>query len=341
MDDFKDKTILITGGTGSFGNKLARKLIKNSQFKKIVIASRDEKKQHEMRLELGDEKLEYKIADVRDRERINEVMRGIDYVFHSAALKHVPACEYDPYEAVKTNIIGSNNVFSAAVENRVKRVLALSTDKSVYPINAMGISKAMMERLVMSFGRSNENTIFNVVRYGNVICSRGSVIPLFLKNLSMGLPILVTDKTMTRFLLSLDQAVELVEYALRNGENGEIFVKKAPAANIITILKACTKLLNKTEKPFKLIGIREGEKIHEVLINSEEFNRTKDEGEFYKINSSAKKSYFEFLDHGKEKLKKESYTSELTTQLNENEVLEILKRNNDIKLFLNSLNKNG
>ena len=157
------------------------------------------KKQHEM-IRTWDEKLEYKIAVVRDRERINEVMRGIEYVIHSAALKHVPACEYDPYEAVKTNIIGSNNVFSAAVDNRVKRVLALSTDKSVYPINAMGISKAMMERLVMSFGRSNENTIFNVVRYGNVICSRGSVIPLFLKNLSMGLPILVTDKTMTVLL---------------------------------------------------------------------------------------------------------------------------------------------
>ena len=338
MSNLKNKTILITGGTGSFGKTFARKLIKENSCKKIIIASRDEKKQHEMRLDLGDEIIDYKIADVRDRDRISELMRGVNFVFHAAALKHVPSCEYDPFEAVKTNIIGSQNVFSTAIENDIERVVALSTDKSVYPINAMGISKAMMERLVMSFGRNSNSTIFNVVRYGNVICSRGSVIPLFLNNLAKRLPILITNEKMTRFLLSLEEAVNLVEYALNNGNNGDVFVRKAPASNIIVLLNACKKLINIEEVKHQLIGIREGEKIHEVLINSEEFTRSFDQGDFYKISSSAKNSYFDFFDNGKKGIN-DSYTSENTLQLNEDEVFDILSKNKEVQKILNELIK--
>ena len=334
MKLFKDKTILITGGTGSFGKKFAHKLILEGNFKKLIIASRDEKKQHDMRLTLGDKNIVYKIANVRDKDRINNIMKNVDLVFHAAALKHVPSCEYDPFEAVKTNIIGSNNVLTSALENNVERVVCLSTDKAVYPINAMGISKAMMERLIMSMGRETNNTIFNVVRYGNVISSRGSVIPLFLDRLLKKEEILITDKRMTRFLLSLNEAVELVEYALTYGLNGDIFVRKAPAASIMTILEACRILTSNNDNEFKTIGIREGEKLNEVLIAQEEFNRAEDQGDFYKISSSAKRSYFKFFKEGNSPTKDFIYASNTTNQLNVEQVLDLLKNNYEVNQIL-------
>lgn len=337
MFSLKDKTILITGGTGSFGNKVAKRLLEENNIKHIVIASRDEKKQHEMRLKLGDEKLSYKLADIRDERRINEVMKGIDLVFHAAALKYVPSCEYDPYEAVKTNIIGSNNVFQAAINNSIEKVVALSTDKSVYPINTMGISKAMMERLVMGYSRNKSNTVFCAVRYGNVMCSRGSVIPLFLKNLLKRKPILITEGIMTRFLLSLEDAVDLVEHALNFGENGEILVRKAPACKVIDLLEAIKNILGIENFEVQEIGIREGEKMHETLVASEEFLRAKDENSYYKISSSAKKSYFEFIDTGINSSKPLAYTSENTTQLDLKEIMDLLNRNKEFNEILREI----
>ena len=334
MYSLKEKVILITGGTGSFGNKVAKRLLEEDNIKHIVIASRDEKKQHEMRLKLGDSKISYKLADIRDQSRINEIMQGIDLVFHAAALKYVPSCEYDPYEAVKTNIIGSNNVFQAAINNSIEKVVALSTDKSVYPINTMGISKAMMERLIMGFSRNNSDTTFCAVRYGNVMCSRGSVIPLFIKNLLEKKPLLITERNMTRFLLSLDDAVDLVEYALNYAENGEILVRKAPASKVIDLLNAIKEILGIEENQLKEIGIREGEKMHETLIASEEFFRAKDEKSYYKISSSAKKSYFEFLDFGNNLDKRNSYTSENTTQLNVKQIVGLLQSNKEFNEIL-------
>ncbi len=339
MISLKGKTILITGGTGSFGYKVAKRLLEDNKIKQIFIASRDEKKQHEMRLKLGDSKISYKLADVRDQSRINEIMQGIDLVFHAAALKYVPSCEYDPYEAVKTNIIGSHNVFQAACNNSVEKVVALSTDKSVYPINTMGISKAMMERLVMGFSRNKSSTTFCAVRYGNVMCSRGSVIPLFVKNLLQKKPLLITERKMTRFLLSLDDAVDLVDYALNHGENGEILVKKAPASTVINLLNAIIKILNIEDHDLKEIGIREGEKFHETLIASEELCRAKDEKDYYKITSSAKKSYFEFLDSGINSNKNVPYTSENTIQLDVEQIVKLLEKNNEFNELLNEFRK--
>ena len=276
-----NKTILITGGTGSFGNKVAEFLEKQDPAK-IIIYSRDEKKQYEMQREKPD--YHYIIGDIRDKERLYSAMKGIDYVFHAAALKHVPACENYPYEAVKTNIIGSHNLCEAAIENNVDTVVALSTDKAVKPVNSMGISKSMMEKIVCSQNQKPISTKFACVRYGNVMGSRGSVIPLFKKLIKQGLPLTITVPEMTRFMMTLDESVELVLHALTNAKGGEIFVKKAPAATILNLAKTMIKKYGDgNTDDIKIVGIRPGEKIDEVLVNEYEIKRAKETEKYFEI----------------------------------------------------------
>ena len=267
---FKDKVLLITGGTGSFGNTVVKSFI-DKGLKEIRILSRDEKKQDDMRKKYNNPKLKFYVGDVRDEKRVKEVMTGVDYVFHAAALKQVPSCEFYPLEAVKTNIIGTDNVLNAAIECNVKKVICLSTDKAVYPINAMGMSKAMMEKIFVSRARLlNENqTVLCGTRYGNVMASRGSVIPLFVEQIKASQPITITDPKMTRFLMSLEEAVKLVLFAFEYGNNGDLFVQKAPAATIGTLAQA-VKELKKSNSKINIIGTRHGEKLYEVLVTKEE-----------------------------------------------------------------------
>jgi UDP-N-acetylglucosamine 4,6-dehydratase len=279
-----DKTIVVTGGTGSFGKTLVKQLL-NTDVAKIKIFSRDENKQDILRNELLSEKLEFYLGDIREYHSLNKCLAGADYVFHAAALKQVPSCEYFPYEAVKTNIIGSQNVLEASRENGIDNVVMLSTDKAVMPINAMGISKAMMEKLTFTYGFNfNQmiNTIYNVTRYGNVMGSRGSVIPIFISKMMNNQEILVTDPEMTRFMMSLDESVNLVLFALKNGRQGELFVQKAPSASIETLISALENILNVKAK-IKLIGYRHGEKKHEALLSSEEASRSEDLGNYFRV----------------------------------------------------------
>ncbi len=321
------KTILITGGTGSFGNKVANFLEKQNP-KKIIIYSRDEKKQYEMQHDKPD--YHYIIGDVRDKERLMSAFKGVDYVFHAAALKHVPACENYPYEAVKTNILGTHNVCEAAIYNGVQTVVALSTDKAVKPINAMGISKSMMEKIVCSQNQQKIDTVFACVRYGNVMGSRGSVIPLFKKLIKQGKPLTVTVPQMTRFMMSLDDSVELVLYALTKAKGGEIFVKKAPAVTIIDLAKTMIKKYGDGNvENIKIIGARPGEKLHEVLVNEYEIQRAKENKEFFEIIPE----YISFISetkypHGYE------YTSENTERLTEYEqIADLLDRADTPELY--------
>jgi UDP-N-acetylglucosamine 4,6-dehydratase len=274
-----NETVLITGGTGSFGNKVA-KYLQSFNPKKIIIYSRDEKKQYEMQKDNPD--YQYVIGDVRDKERLFQACKNVDFIFHAAALKHVPACESYPYEAVKTNIIGSNNLCDAAIYNNVKKVVALSTDKAVKPLNAMGISKSMMEKIVCSQNQQAVDTVFSCVRYGNVMGSRGSVIPFFLKLIKDKKTLPITDAKMTRFMMTLDESVELVLYAMQHAEGGEVFVKKAPACLMVDLAKA---MINKygdgnTDK-IKIVGVRPGEKIDEVLVNEYEIRRSRENDQFF------------------------------------------------------------
>jgi UDP-N-acetylglucosamine 4,6-dehydratase/5-epimerase len=313
----KIKNLLITGGTGSFGNAILRRLL-CSDIQEIRIFSRDEKKQDDMRNKYKDSRLKFYIGDVRDIDSVRAAMRGIDFVFHAAALKQVPSCEFYPIEAVKTNILGTENVLEAAVSLGVKKVICLSTDKAVYPINAMGISKALMEKVAVAKSRESKKTIICVTRYGNVMCSRGSVIPLFINQIRAKKPITITDPAMTRFMMTLDDAVDLVIFAFQHGEQGEIFVQKAPAATIELLASALRELMGEPNHPINIIGTRHGEKLFEVLLSREEMAAAEDLGGYYRVPPDLRDlNYHKFVDKGEVKITQAvEYSSHNTTQLN-------------------------
>jgi len=312
----KNKTLLITGGTGSFGNAVLKRFLNTDHFKEIRIFSRDEKKQHDMRKSYNHPKLKFYIGDVRDYSSIIKAMRGVNYVFHAAALKQVPSCEFFPMEATRTNVMGTQNVIDAAADCNVKKVICLSTDKAAYPINAMGISKALMEKVAVAASRNYENTTVCLTRYGNVMASRGSVIPLFKNQILAGEPITVTDPNMTRFLMSLDDAVELVLFAFENGNPGDLFVNKAPAGTIGDLVKAMKELYNADNK-VKIIGTRHGEKLYETLCTREEMIKAEDMGDFYRVPADNRDlNYAQYFSEGMEDISKlEDYHSHNTEQL--------------------------
>jgi UDP-glucose 4-epimerase len=322
---YKNKVLLITGGTGSFGNAVLSRFL-DSELAEIRIFSRDEKKQEEMRKRYKSSKLSFYIGDVRDVSAVNNAMRGVDYIFHAAALKQVPACEFYPMEAFKTNVVGTGNVIEAAITNNVKRVICLSTDKAVYPINAMGISKAMMEKVVISHSRQISETVICVTRYGNVMASRGSVIPLFAEQLAKGESITVTDPNMTRFMMTLSEAVDLVLYAFDHGLPGQIFVQKSPAASLDVLAKAILKTFGASDCKLNIIGTRHGEKLFETLLSREEMALAKDLGQYYCISPDSRDlNYEKFYDEGEEKISNaEDYNSNNTTQLNVYEMQNLL-----------------
>ncbi|RIX02149.1 polysaccharide biosynthesis protein, partial [Acinetobacter baumannii] len=309
---------LITGGTGSFGNAVLKRFI-DSDFKEIRIFSRDEKKQDDMRKKYQSAKLKFYIGDVRDFNSVLNVTRGVDYIFHAAALKQVPSCEFYPMEAVKTNVLGTENLLEAAIQNNVTRVVCLSTDKAVYPINAMGISKAMMEKVMVAKSRNLEglDTVICGTRYGNVMASRGSVIPLFVDQIRIGKSITITDPNMTRFMMTLEDAVDLVLYAFEHGENGDIFVQKAPAATIDTLARAITQLLDKPEHPIHIIGTRHGEKAYEALLSREEKACAEDLGDYFRVPADQRDlNYEKYVEDGDLKITEfEDYNSHNTTRL--------------------------
>lgn len=313
---FGGSTLLITGGTGSFGNAVLRRLL-NSNLAEIRIFSRDEKKQDDMRKRYNHPKLKFYIGDVRDPQSVLNVVRGVDYIFHAAALKQVPSCEFHPLEAVKTNVIGTENVLEAAIQSGVKRVVVLSTDKAVYPINAMGISKAMMEKVAVAKSRNSSSTVINVTRYGNVMASRGSVIPLFIEQIRSGKSITITDSNMTRFMMTLDDAVDLVLFAFENGQPGEIFVQKAPAATIGVLAKALTSLIGKPEHEVHVIGTRHGEKLYEALLSREEMVAAEDLGGYYRVPPDLRDlNYGKFVEQGEVKISEATdYNSHNTDRL--------------------------
>jgi len=317
MKVFENKTLLITGGTGSFGNAVLRRFM-NSGLREIRILSRDEKKQDDMRKKYNSPKLKFYIGDVRDPQSVMNSVRGVDYIYHAAALKQVPSCEFHPLEAVKTNVIGTENVLEVAIQCGVKRVVCLSTDKAVYPINAMGISKAMMEKVAVAKSRSSSNTVINVTRYGNVMASRGSVIPLFVDQIRCGQPITITDPSMTRFMMTLDDAVDLVLYAFEHGQPGEIFVQKAPAATIEVLTQALTGLLNKPQHEVRVIGTRHGEKLYEALLSREEMAAAEDLGGYYRVPPDLRDlNYGKYVEQGEVKISEATdYNSHNTTRLN-------------------------
>lgn len=316
MKQFKDRVLLITGGTGSFGNAVLRRFL-DSDLREIRILSRDEKKQDDMRKRYNNPKIKFYIGDVRDYQSVLNAMRGVDYIYHAAALKQVPSCEFHPMEAVKTNVLGTENVLEAAINCGVKRVVCLSTDKAVYPINAMGISKAMMEKVIVAKSRSSNETVICATRYGNVMASRGSVIPLFINQIRAGAPISVTDPEMTRFMMTLDDAVDLVLYAFEHGKPGEIFVQKAPAATIKVLAESLTDLLGVPEHPVHVIGTRHGEKLFEVLLSREEMAAAEDLGDYYRIPPDLRDlNYGKFVDQGEVKISEAvEYSSHNTRRL--------------------------
>lgn len=315
---FKSKSLLITGGTGSFGNAVLRRFL-NTDIKEIRIFSRDEKKQDDMRKTFNNEKLKFYIGDVRDPQSISGPMRGVDYVFHAAALKQVPSCEFYPLEALKTNVIGTENVLESAIFHGVSRVVCLSTDKAVYPINAMGISKALMEKVIVAKSRNLEdsNTVISCTRYGNVMASRGSVIPLFIRQVIENTPITLTDPSMTRFMMTLDDAVDLVLHAFENGKNGDIFVQKAPAASIEVLTQAILEMIGKPEHKVNVIGTRHGEKLFEALCSREEMYVAQDQGEYYRVPADNRDlNYAQFTEEGDKDLSEfEDYNSHNTERL--------------------------
>ena len=299
---FHNKVLLITGGTGSFGNVVLHRFI-DSDLREIRIFSRDEKKQDDMRKKYSNAKLKFYIGDVRDYQSVLNAVRDADFIFHAAALKQVPSCEFHPLESVKTNVLGTENVLEAAVTCGVKRVVVLSTDKAVYPINAMGISKAMMEKVAVAKSRSSSSTVINVTRYGNVMASRGSVIPLFVDQIRSGRPITITDPSMTRFMMTLDDAVDLVLYAFEHGQPGEIFVQKAPAATIEVLTQALTGLLGKPDHEVRVIGTRHGEKLYEALLSREEMAAAEDLGGYYRVPPDLRDlNYGKFVEQGEVKV---------------------------------------
>lgn len=318
---FQDKTLLITGGTGSFGNAVLRRFL-DSNLREIRIFSRDEKKQDDMRKRYSDAKLKFYIGDVRDARSVQQAMRGVDYVFHAAALKQVPSCEFHPMQAVRTNVMGTENVLEAAIGAGVRRVVCLSTDKAVYPINAMGISKAMMEKVMVAASRNLDSTgtVICGTRYGNVMASRGSVIPLFVDQVFSGKPITVTDPSMTRFMMTLADAVDLVLYAFEHGNNGDIFVQKAPAATVEVLAKAILELMKRPEHPVHVMGTRHGEKLYEALLSREEMACAQDMGDYYRVPPDGRDlNYAKFVEHGEQRLTQtahgEDYNSHNTQRL--------------------------
>ncbi len=335
---FKNKIILITGGTGSFGSSMVRFLLKKKiNFKEIRILSRDEKKQDDLRKELNSNKVKFFIGDVKDKDSIAQSMFDTNYVFHAAAYKQVPSCEFYPLEAMKTNVLGTENVINAAIENEVNKVVCLSTDKAVYPINAMGISKALMEKVVVSKSISDiKKPVVCVTRYGNVMGSRGSVIPLFVKQILLNKPITVTDLNMTRFMMSMEKALELVLYALKYGKNGEILIRKTPAAKIETIVKALKHIFNKKNYPIKIIGYRHGEKKDEFLMTDEELQKTKENKSFFSVKSDSRNlNYSLYFNKGKTiKSNIKSYSSNNVKLLNVKELIKELKL---IKIIKNNI----
>ncbi|WP_086478536.1 polysaccharide biosynthesis protein [Arenibacter amylolyticus] len=323
----KNKTLLITGGTGSFGNAVLNRFLHTDHFKEIRIFSRDEKKQDDMRTALKNEKLKFYIGDVRNYDSIERTMRGVDYVFHAAALKQVPSCEFFPLEATRTNVFGTQNVIDAAEANGVQKVICLSTDKAAYPINAMGISKALMEKVAVAASRNLKNTTVCLTRYGNVMASRGSVIPLFLKQIKENAPITITDPNMTRFLMSLEDAVELVLFAFENGNPGDLFVNKAPAATINDLAQALKELCN-LENEVKIIGTRHGEKVYETLCTREEMIKAEDMGDFYRIPADNRDlNYAQYFSEGDSAISEiEDYNSHNTERLNVEGVKELVMK---------------
>ena len=337
---FKNKILLITGGTGSFGNVVLRKFL-DTDIKEIRIFSRDELKQDDMRKLYNNDKLKFYIGDVRDKNSIDDVMRGVDYVFHAAALKQVPSCEFYPMQAVKTNVIGTENLLNSAIAAGVKKVIALSTDKAVYPINAMGISKAMMERVIVAKGRNVKDTMIACTRYGNVMASRGSVIPLFIDQVRNGKSITITDPNMTRFMMSLDDAVDLVLFAFENGESGDIFVQKAPAATVELLANTMKNILGKPNHEVKTIGTRHGEKLYETLLTKEEMVKAIDMGEYYRIPADTRDlNYNQFFEEGEEVITEAGeYHSHNTHRLNEEELTELLLNLREIQDDLKEFRK--
>lgn len=321
---FKGKTLLITGGTGSFGNAVLERFL-NTDIGEIRIFSRDEKKQDDMRKLYNNHKIKFYIGDVRDANSIRNAIHGVDYVFHAAALKQVPSCEFFPMEAVKTNIIGTDNVLNAAIEEGVEKVICLSTDKAAYPVNAMGTSKAMMEKVFVAKSRNTKDTLICGTRYGNVMCSRGSVIPLFIEQIKAGKPLTITEPTMTRFIMSLEEAVELVVFAFQNAKAGDIMVQKAPACTI-EVLATAVKELFGVDNQIKIIGVRHGEKLYETLLTREEFVHAQDMGGFFRIPADTRDlNYDKFFEKGDEKLASlEEYNSSNTSLLDVNGVKEKL-----------------
>lgn len=323
--EFKNKTLLITGGTGSFGNAVLNRFLHTDHFNEIRIFSRDEKKQDDMRNQLKSDKLKFYIGDVRDYSSVERAMRGVDYVFHAAALKQVPSCEFFPLEATKTNVFGTQNVIDAAGFNKVKKVICLSTDKAAYPINAMGISKALMEKVAVAASRNLTDTTVCLTRYGNVMASRGSVIPLFLKQIKSGEALTITDPMMTRFMMSLEEAVELVLFAFENGNSGDLFVNKAPAGTIGDLAQAMKELCNANNE-VKIIGTRHGEKLHETLCTREEMVKAEDMGEFFRIPADNRDlNYARYFSEGEKDISLiEDYHSHNTEQLGVERMKKIL-----------------
>ncbi len=329
---FKNKIILVTGGTGSFGNCVLPRFLDNG-VSEIRIFSRDEKKQEDLRKKYNNKKLKFYIGDVRDYRSVLNSVRGCHFIFHAAALKQVPSCEFHPMEAVKTNILGTENVLEAAIDCGVNRVIVLSTDKAVYPINAMGISKAMMEKVAIQKSRLTNKTIINITRYGNVMASRGSVIPLFIKQIMDKKPITITDNNMTRFMMSLEEAVDLVLYAFKQGKTGEIFVQKSPATDIKTLANVLKNLLNVPNHPINIIGTRHGEKLFEVLLSREEKVRAKELKNYYCITPDQRDlNYKKFIDIGEKKISNSvEFNSHNAIQLNFKNLQNLLKKQDFIK----------
>ncbi len=335
---FNNKVLMITGGTGSFGQTVLKRFLA-TEVREIRIFSRDEKKQEEMRIELNHSKLKFYIGDVREYNSVSQAMKGVDYVFHAAALKQVPSCEFYPMEAVRTNVLGTENVMNAATANGVKRVVVLSTDKAVYPINAMGISKAMAEKLMVAKARTQleSETVLCATRYGNVMASRGSVIPLFVSQIKEGKSLTLTDPNMTRFLMSLEDSVDLVLYAFEHGKQGDLFVQKAPASTVGDLAQALKELFNK-DTPVRIIGTRHGEKLYESLISREEMAKAEDMGEYYRVPADNRDlNYAQYFSEGEEKLSQfDDYTSHNTERLSVNNIKKLLLKLDYIKEELNA-----
>ena len=328
--------LLITGGTGSFGNAYLQKSLESKTFSEIRIYSRDEKKQDDLRKKLDSKKVKFYLGDVRDKESVDKVVKGVDYIFHAAALKQVPSCEFFPIEAVKTNILGTNNVLSAAEKYEVKKLVVLSTDKAAYPINAMGMTKALMEKTMMAAARNLEDnkTVFSGTRYGNVMASRGSVIPLFVDQIKNNKPLTITNPNMTRFMMTLDDAVDLVQFTFENGSNGDLFVQKSPAATIEVLAKGLIELYN-SKSEIQNIGIRHGEKMYETLVTKEEMMKSEDLGDYYKISADNRDlNYDKYFSKGDNVKVAEEYNSDNTKRLSVEEMKKLLLKLPEIQADL-------